>query len=69
VFILYKIIPFGISLDNSYVAFQAFKSLLATDQTLSLAHTEAQMLYAQLLPNLAYDFLSQFDELELLLFF
>jgi len=40
-FILYKIIPFGISLDNSYVAFQAFKSLLATDQTLSLAQTEA----------------------------
>jgi hypothetical protein len=27
------------------------------------------MLYAQLLPNLGYDFLSQFDELELLLFF
>lgn len=41
----------------------------AVAQTLSLAKTEAQMLYAQLLPTLGYDFLTQFDELELLSFF
>jgi len=68
-FILYNFIPFGIALDKIYVAFQAFNNPVAVAQTLSLAQTEAQMLYAQLLPTLGYDFLSQFDELELLSFF
>jgi hypothetical protein len=38
-------------------------------QAISIAHIEAQLLYAQLLPTLGYDFLSQFDDLELLSFF
>jgi hypothetical protein len=66
-FILYNLIPFGIALDNFYVALQAFNNPVA--QSLSLAQTEPQMLYAQLLPTLGYDFLSQFDELELLSLF
>jgi len=71
-FIFYKLLPFGISLDRSYVAFQAyqaFKVQLTADQPLILLQTEAQMVYAELLPTLGYDFLSQFDDLELLSFY
>ena len=67
--ILYKLIQFGIAIDKFYVAFQAFNNSFAVAQTLRLAQTEAQMLYAQLLPTLGYDFLSQFDELELISFY
>jgi hypothetical protein len=38
-FILYNLIPFGIALDNFYVAFQAFNNPFAVAQTLSLAQT------------------------------
>jgi hypothetical protein len=51
-FILNNLIPFGIALDKFYVTFQAFKNPVAVAQTLTLAQTEAQMLYAQLLPTL-----------------
>jgi hypothetical protein len=55
-FILYNLIPFGIALDNFYVAFQAFNNPVAVAQALILPQTEAQMLYAQLLPTLGYEF-------------
>jgi hypothetical protein len=68
-FNFYILIPLGISVYNFYVAFQAFNNPVAVAQTLNLTQTEAQLLYAQLLPSLGYDFLSQFNEVELLSFY
>jgi hypothetical protein len=69
--ILYNLISRGFGLDQYYVAFQAlqaFNNQVAVDQAIDLAN-EAQKLYEELLPTLGSDFLSQFDELELLLFY
>ena len=74
-FILYNLMPFGISLDTLYLTFQVFNNpeaeAVAVSQSLTLAQCEAQRLYTQLLPTLGYDFLSQYIELEpeLLLFY
>jgi len=65
-FILYSVIPFGVSLDKVYIILQELKNFLVVTPTLTLPPIEAQMLYAELLLSLGYDFLSQFDELELL---
>jgi hypothetical protein len=71
-FTFYTIIPFGITLDNIYVAIQALNeasqasnNTVAVAQTLPLAQTEAQTLYAELLPTLGFDFLAQYSEFEL----
>ena len=56
-------------MDRFYVALQAYNNTVAMTQALSLAQTEAQLLYAQLLPTPGYDFLSQFNEPELLSLF
>jgi hypothetical protein len=71
-FIMYDLVPFWIYLDKAYIAFQsyhAFKVQQALDLAPSLAliapHIEAQRMYAELLPIVGYDFLSQFDELDL----
>jgi hypothetical protein len=71
-FILYKVIPFCLSLDKAYVGYQAYLEFL-TQQTVTLAQTDAHILYADLyaalLPTLGYDFLAQFNENELISFY
>jgi len=62
----YPAVLAGITRDNAYVAFQEFNNPFAVCPTLSLAQIEAQRLYTELLPSLGYDFLSQFDDVELL---
>lgn len=68
-FIMYKLIPFSISLDNVYVGLQSLSVHFSTASTMSLVQTDAQVIYAELLPSLGYDFLNQFDDFELLLFY
>ena len=74
-FILYQLIPTVISLDNFYVGLQNYWAWKAQPQQLSdvpnliLLHTAYAQLYADLLPTLGYDFLSQFDEKQLISFY
>jgi len=64
--ILMVLIPNAISLDNAYVAWQTLNNPVAVASHLTLIQIESQSLYAQLLPTLGYDFVSQFDEVGLL---
>lgn len=71
-FNMYDAIPFAISLDNMYMVLQKLKLLQTAAQALSDVKNAVQLyaeVYAELLPTLGYDFLSQFDERELLAFY
>jgi hypothetical protein len=68
-FILYNLIPFGIGLDKSYVAYQALNNTVAVAPILSPAQTAYEMVHADLLPTLGSEFVSQFDKTQLLSFY
>lgn len=59
-----------IHVDNSYIAYQTYQASLNVDLLQDTAlHIEAQRIYAELLPTLGYDFLSQFNDEDLILFY
>jgi hypothetical protein len=65
---LMVLIPYAIDLDNLYVALQAFNNPVPLAPAFSLIK-ETQAVYAELLPILGYDFLSQFEEVQLIEFY
>ena len=75
-FIFYKGLPFAYLLENTYHLFESYldiKSYFATSPAFTVDHILLQMvyadIYAELLPTLGCDFLSQFGENELLSFY
>lgn len=67
--LFFKVVPLIVSIDNLYVAFQAFNTHMSAAQHLAAIHAEAQTLYNQLLPILGSEFLSKFTDLELISFY
>lgn len=74
--ILYRIIPTIISFDKAYVGLQNYWALnaqLLSDAQIQLHQLQLDNvyaeLYAELLPTLGYDFLAQFDKMELIEFY
>ena len=69
--LFYKVMPFFSleeTIDKLYLAWELYNNPVAICKTRSLVKTAAE-LYAELLSSLGYDFLSQFEDLELILFY
>ena len=70
-FIITKLIPFGVGLDSAYVLYQIYPYMWEEcyrgmdPYSILMTHTQAQQIYAELLPILGSDFLGKFNDVSL----
>jgi hypothetical protein len=73
--IITKLIPFGVGLDSAYVLYQIYPFMWEEcyrgmdPYFILMTHTQAQQVYAELLPILGSDFLGQFNDVSLVAFY